>query len=331
MPLDQPSNSPLYFSALNFPGAAPPPSPSPLAAPAPPLADDDDAAAPAPAPSSVLSFDRKRRKRERPVLLPNPKRTSLVGMLGMQGFARLLTETATGLLQANDVQRARELLSVMSHANLSEPYWVPLFLTSAKAAYLDADFFVAADCLRRVLLIDPRNIPAWNLLNRVMARQPEFVDSFRFSSFRKSPLRDPWTFVFMGHVTTRRWLALKYYLRAFSQLGHTPLLDLSIALVYLGLATSRTHPNPLNTILTAVAWLSHYAQARGFPAEVHYNIGRVFHQIGLSHIAYHHYHQALTIPGSPFTREAAFNLSLLYRGAGSKELARHLLKTYLRF
>ena len=101
--------------------------------------------------------------------------------------------------------------------------------------------------------------------------------------------------------------------------------------MYLGLATSRTHPNPLNTILTSFAWLNHYAETRRLPAEVHYNLGRAFHQIGFTHMAIPHYQSVLFIPGSPFLREAAFNLSLIYRGAGSNHLARQLLKSYVRF
>lgn len=284
----------------------------------------------------VLQFEQRTRKREREDLRPKlqpQKGANLVALLGPEGFVRLLTKTALGLLQKNEIRRARELLSTVQNPHLSESFWMPFLVLSARAAYLDGDFFSAAESLRKVLQMKIDNIAAWNLLNRTIARMPELVYTLRFNfAVKKLATQSlPYVNLFLGNTTTRRWLAIKRYLRVFADCGHSPLLDLSIGLTYIALSTSRTNPNTLATILNAFAWLTHYANTRDDKAEVHYNLGRAFHQVGLSHLAIPHYQTVLSLPPSNFTREAAFNLSLIYRGSGALHLAREILRGFVRF
>lgn len=79
------------------------------------------------------------------------------------------------------------------------------------------------------------------------------------------------------------------------------------------------------------------------PQESAYNIGRAAHGLGLNHIAVAYYERALREPpskaqaaaasassgdGCDVRREAAYNLSLIYRASGSDDLARQLLRQY---
>ena len=84
--------------------------------------------------------------------------------------------------------------------------------------------------------------------------------------------------------------------------------------------------------------------------EVAYNLGRAAHQIGLLHVAEAYYNKVLKLSeiqqqqeagdqsgggcqaGETYgiQREAAYNLSLIYQGSGAQELARKVVRRYLR-
>lgn len=90
-----------------------------------------------------------------------------------------------------------------------------------------------------------------------------------------------------------------------------------------------------------------YAQYREDALESNYNVGRAAHHLGLVHIAAQYYHKCLnstsSLPSLPaneegqglplhaatLMREAAFNLSLIYRGAGADDLARQVLRQHV--
>eukprot|EP01029_Cantina_marsupialis_P014072 TRINITY_DN3118_c0_g1_i1.p1 TRINITY_DN3118_c0_g1~~TRINITY_DN3118_c0_g1_i1.p1 ORF type:complete len:226 (-),score=98.27 TRINITY_DN3118_c0_g1_i1:92-769(-) len=78
--------------------------------------------------------------------------------------------------------------------------------------------------------------------------------------------------------------------------------------------------------------------------EVYYNTGRLYHQAGLTYLAKPYYENVLQIHDEmsanedkeiqsqlhmSLAREAAFNLTLIYRKAGSPMLIRKLMKKYL--
>ena len=92
------------------------------------------------------------------------------------------------------------------------------------------------------------------------------------------------------------------------------------------------------------AMLQEYAQHRGNVMESNYNLGRAAHHLGLVHIAVQYYQKCLdstsALPGTSaiegplshsgtLKREAAFNLSLIYRGTGADNLARQVLQQHV--
>lgn len=90
-----------------------------------------------------------------------------------------------------------------------------------------------------------------------------------------------------------------------------------------------------------------YAQYREEALESNYNLGRAAHHLGLVHIAVQYYHKCLNskpylagvgaieegtrvmVHQATLKREAAYNLSLIYRGAGADDLARQVLRQYV--
>lgn len=96
--------------------------------------------------------------------------------------------------------------------------------------------------------------------------------------------------------------------------------------------------------------MSKYAEARSAEGggslplkvrlqEVHYNMGRAFHEAGLRHLAAQMYSKALALADEPevldcgvnVTAEAAHNLVLIYRQSGARALAIEVMRKHLSF
>lgn len=81
-------------------------------------------------------------------------------------------------------------------------------------------------------------------------------------------------------------------------------------------------------MLRGFAFFSRYEQLRGDIPEVHYNIGRAFHQIGIYHLALPYYEKVISM-NSDYVQEAARNLGLLYVSTGCNELAHMVFRKHL--
>lgn len=92
---------------------------------------------------------------------------------------------------------------------------------------------------------------------------------------------------------------------------------------------------------TAVALFFKYSKMRSKDAyeEIYYNIGRMFHHLGLEHIAQQFYKKVLEYDNSEIVskyqnltlkREAAYNLHILYKDSGNFIEARNVLLKYVR-
>jgi general transcription factor 3C polypeptide 3 (transcription factor C subunit 4) len=62
-------------------------------------------------------------------------------------------------------------------------------------------------------------------------------------------------------------------------------------------------------------------------------VGRAYHQLGLVHQAVKYYEEVLKQPLSEeencnLKREAAFNLSLIYKASGNMDMARNVLREF---
>ena len=79
-----------------------------------------------------------------------------------------------------------------------------------------------------------------------------------------------------------------------------------------------------------------YAKLRGHCHETYYNLGRAMQQLSIFPAAIHYYKKVLSIeppiqddPNFDLQKEAAFNLSLMYKNSGSEDLARQVRYKYI--
>ncbi|KAG2139828.1 uncharacterized protein EDB93DRAFT_1241934 [Suillus bovinus] len=131
-----------------------------------------------------------------------------------------------------------------------------------------------------------------------------------------------------------------YLLHAYDYCPEDPVVCLSLAIASLGRAMQRQSDNRHHTIAQGMAFLSQYRTLRKscgdeVLAEVDYNFGRAFHQLGLHTHAVSHYERVLEIAekqGNEYAsvaKEAAYNLSLIYVTTGAVPLADALYRRWL--
>ena len=171
----------------------------------------------------------------------------------------------------------------------------------------------------------------------------EFLD--QRSWLIRQAVRHPLEFalcLLCGHVcvyASNSRFAAQEYLRAH-RLRPTdpwPLLCLGVALVNMGM--SRTAQERQFTILKSMAVFQEYARLRRAhlmsPAEVHYNFGRLYHQLGLWSQADHEYREVLRITPiddvnfSLVRQCAAYNLSQIRIRNGQLKQAANILTSYI--
>ncbi|KAG0701633.1 hypothetical protein DFH29DRAFT_806009 [Suillus ampliporus] len=132
-----------------------------------------------------------------------------------------------------------------------------------------------------------------------------------------------------------------YLLHAYDYCPEDPVVCLSLAIASLGRAMQRQSDNRHHMIAQGMAFLSQYRKIRKSSgdemlAEIDYNFGRAFHQLGLHTHAVSHYERVLEIAekrgGEQYasvTKEAAYNLSLIYVTTGAVPLAEALYRRWL--
>lgn len=180
--------------------------------------------------------------------------------------------------------------------------------------------------------------------------------------------KNPVLLTLYGHLlhVARNYLgAVVYYARAFVQAPKDPMINLSLGLAYLHRAMQRQTDNRHLQIAQGFTFLFRYYKIRGgdnndglcIYAQEANNIARAFHQLGLVHLAVPYYEKVLTLPSqlkcvrlaeratgsvdmdtleddeleedaSDLSREAAYNLSMIYVTSGSKGLAQDVLMRY---
>ncbi|MBW0466168.1 hypothetical protein O181_005883 [Austropuccinia psidii MF-1] len=135
--------------------------------------------------------------------------------------------------------------------------------------------------------------------------------------------------------------AIIYYLRLFEFYPDEPLLNLSLAVAYVQRAMQRQTDNRHHQIVQSLSFFDNYRRLRTkkFGQEVEYNLGRLFHGLGLTTLAVRHYHRVLSLSSSEregsdrndtdLSGMAAYNLVLIYSTCGSPDLAHEIMTEYL--
>ncbi|KAK0413080.1 hypothetical protein QR680_006587 [Steinernema hermaphroditum] len=145
--------------------------------------------------------------------------------------------------------------------------------------------------------------------------------------------------------------ALGEYLQVWESMERqkSPLVGMLLGVTFLNIACVDQARNPENMAVRALAFMRQYEKLRGECQETLYNIGRMFHQMGMTSMAIHFYERLLNDSQAPKvwvvdeeTGEkraevkeqydlkplAAHNLSLIYESCGNFGAARAVLEKY---
>jgi len=133
--------------------------------------------------------------------------------------------------------------------------------------------------------------------------------------------------------------ALMEYFALLKHKPDNPMIHLMVATTFLHLIAQRSTSNRAQLTAQAIAFITKYAELRGESQEVYYNLGRFYHVVGLYKQAVGFYRRVLVIQPvddrsqpdynvSDLRREAAFNISQIYKSSGCWELAKRYIYQY---
>ncbi|KAJ8082877.1 transcription factor TFIIIC subunit tfc4 [Marasmius tenuissimus] len=136
--------------------------------------------------------------------------------------------------------------------------------------------------------------------------------------------------------------AIFYLLHAYDYCPQDPMICLSLAIASIGRAMQRQSDNRHHLITQGLAFLSQYRALRKadgiYLGEIDFNFGRTFQQLGLNSLAVKHYQSVLNMaeheqtdrdPNDMLTKEAAYNLALIYVTTGAAPLAQEIYRRWL--
>lgn len=219
----------------------------------------------------------------------------------------------------------------------------------------ELDFIVVLSCIynrdpvfgynlvREYISKDINNPRVWNLFNLAIM----ITDDIRYIRFLVrlfDRIKDAPT---LPHALEANYYlssgtykyALNDYISAYKKTKE-PLLAMLASVTLTQIASQKYSSNKLSLISQAIAFMDEYTKLREKDAiqEIHYNFGRMYHQLNLVSAAIDHYKKALQVKNKlihanaehlDLKREIAFNLHLIYKNSGNFDLARKYLFDYI--
>ncbi|KAH8253231.1 hypothetical protein KR032_004350 [Drosophila birchii] len=216
--------------------------------------------------------------------------------------------------------------------------------------YFNEDCAIAFSYLRELIAKQPSHINLWNMLSLMIQRGDE-VRYYRYMRrlMNRHPVDTKPMRIFQGHYHLNCG-SFKYALNIYMPIlreNPDPLLALCIAVAFNQLALQKKVLRKAAAVSQAVAFGNRYMELRSAGTElgdcaaqqeIYYNIGRIYHQANIQHLAVVYYEKALAVPVHPLIaehesilslqHEVAFNLHLIYRANGNKWKARQYLMRY---
>lgn len=258
----------------------------------------------------------------------------------------LLQSVIETLFQLNKVAlMQRFTFTVLSSRRFCLHYSRELYFFALLSSIFNRDSNFSFVLIKDVLVKHLKNHRMWNLFNVII----QFTDSHnRYSRFlnrlieRSENAIDDWPTVLRANywiVSGTYKYALNDYMRIFKA-HKSAMVALLIGITYMSIAQQKYTTKKHMLISQAISFLNEYAKIREPDAynEIQYNLGRLHHQFGMCHIAIHYYKQVLTFSNEliekhpkhlNLQREAAYNLYLIYRKAGNRDMARKVLHDYI--
>lgn len=119
-----------------------------------------------------------------------------------------------------------------------------------------------------------------------------------------------------------------------------PLVAMLLSILYLQIANQRFTNRKQNLLVQAMNYMEKYQRTREpeAMAEVYYNTGRMYHQMGILSVAKTYYEKALNFSHPlieenkellDLKMEIAYNLHVIYKQSGNKQMARKMLYDYI--
>eukprot|EP00123_Amoebidium_parasiticum_P006302 comp17287_c0_seq1/m.16404 comp17287_c0_seq1/g.16404 ORF comp17287_c0_seq1/g.16404 comp17287_c0_seq1/m.16404 type:complete len:997 (-) comp17287_c0_seq1:391-3381(-) len=258
----------------------------------------------------------------------------------------LVLETCKVLILQKRPHEAKDILEVVASDRKRFQYKAEVVTTIRLMLFVAnhelGDHKSSCHTVRMMAYRRPYDVPLFNTLNRLMCTAhmyPACTMPIR-RLLVKYPDSVPLMLLYAHYflLTGSYRVALAEYLRAYKQLPDEPCVNLFVGVALLNHAMSRTCDDRHMYALEGYAFVFRYHKLRDGDAEASYNLGRAFHQLGLVHLAVPYYEKVLS-EGTPhgneeeegvegLQREAAYNLSLIYRASGNSSLARRLLWQY---
>ena len=247
-----------------------------------------------------------------------------------------LEEGRTGLLQ-------RLAFSALGSVRFyTQAHGLECEFLSLLASYYNADAYHGYN-LARDLIIRENDYPrAWNLFNLVIQRADDVRHNrFIMRCLTRHPNNAALAILHANNclVAGTYKYALNEYAAAFRK-DESPMLAFLLGVTLIQMACQKFSAKKHALVSQGIAFLWKYQKLRGplGGQEVHYNLGRAFHQLGLLSVATHHYKEVLSFSSHltetyptllDLKREAAFNLHLIYKASGEYELAQKYIDDYI--
>lgn len=210
------------------------------------------------------------------------------------------------------------------------------------ACFYNADAYYGYNLARDQLLREMKYPRIWNLFNLILQRADDVRHNrFLMRLLARHPNHPALTILHANNclVAGTYKYALSEYAATFRS-NPTPLSAFLIGVTLFQMACQKFSAKKHSLVTQGLAFMWKYQQYRGEEGyqEVHYNIGRAFHQLGLLPAAIYHYKEALHFT-SPLLekyphlldlkQEAAFNLYLIYMSTGAYNIARSYVDKYI--
>lgn len=209
------------------------------------------------------------------------------------------------------------------------------------SCYYNSDAYYGYN-MARGIVVKKLNCPrAWNFFNLMLIR----ADDSRHNRFLMRLLTRNQSHTALANLHANNCLVAGTYKYALSeytsvyQKENSALMAFLVGVTLCQMACQKFSAKKHSLVAQAIAYFWKYRELRGHDGlqEVHYNLGRAFHQLGLLPPAVFHYKKAIEF-SSPFLeqhdicnlkKEAAFNLHLIYMASGAIDLARMYLENYI--
>ncbi|XP_035789013.1 general transcription factor 3C polypeptide 3-like [Anopheles albimanus] len=201
--------------------------------------------------------------------------------------------------------------------------------------------------IRTLLIMQPEKINhprLWNVFNLVVFISGD-VRYNRYLSrlFDRAPNIGvhPKSLIANYHLTSCTY---KYALNQYNQIYQStndPLYAMLVAVTLTQIACQKFTSKKQTLVAQANIFMDRYGQGRMEEVrhEVYYNFGRMYHQLGMLHLAVDYYKRVLSFDSAVIRQcpkhldlkaETAYNLSCIYRDSGNIELARKYLYEYIQ-